>query len=81
MMEAGLSARLAARQLGPSVLRRDVGTSGSERCHLNEDQAWDALERPVVKKTATSKNVPEISSFLDSRVEMNQVRVFACNSL
>ncbi|GFU08402.1 transposable element Tcb2 transposase [Trichonephila clavipes] len=31
-----------------------VGTSGSERCPLHEDQAQDALERPVVKKTATS---------------------------
>ncbi|GFU97951.1 uncharacterized protein TNCV_2435151 [Trichonephila clavipes] len=42
------------------VLRYDeldllgVGTSGSERCHLHEDQAQDALDRPVVDKTTTS---------------------------
>ncbi|GFY20071.1 uncharacterized protein TNCV_2147641 [Trichonephila clavipes] len=29
-------------------------TSESERCHLHEDQTQDALDRPVVKKTATS---------------------------
>ncbi|GFT48364.1 transposable element Tcb1 transposase [Trichonephila clavipes] len=28
----------------------DVGTSGSERCHLHEDQAEDILDRPVVEK-------------------------------
>ncbi|GFW61189.1 transposable element Tcb1 transposase [Trichonephila clavipes] len=28
-------------------------TSGSERCHLHEDQAQDALDRPVVEKTDT----------------------------
>ncbi|GFT08393.1 uncharacterized protein TNCV_2751291 [Trichonephila clavipes] len=32
-----------------------VGTSESERCHLHEDQALDALDRPVVQKIATPK--------------------------
>ncbi|GFX27331.1 uncharacterized protein TNCV_3341431 [Trichonephila clavipes] len=30
-----------------------VGTSGSERCHLHEDQAQNALDKPVVEKTTT----------------------------
>ncbi|GFU53664.1 hypothetical protein TNCV_1470681 [Trichonephila clavipes] len=29
-----------------------VETIGSERCHLHEDRAQDALDRPVVEKTA-----------------------------
>ncbi|GFV99983.1 transposable element Tcb2 transposase [Trichonephila clavipes] len=29
-------------------------TSKSERCHLHKDQAQDALDRPVINKTATS---------------------------
>ncbi|GFY14135.1 uncharacterized protein TNCV_3613241 [Trichonephila clavipes] len=33
-----------------------VGTSGSERCHLHEDQAQDTLDRPVVEKTTTSSD-------------------------
>ncbi|GFX48771.1 hypothetical protein TNCV_3479551 [Trichonephila clavipes] len=53
MMEAGWSARRVARQLGHSDC---VGTSGSERCHLYEDQAQDALDRPVVEKTTTSSH-------------------------
>ncbi|GFT06979.1 transposable element Tcb1 transposase [Trichonephila clavipes] len=39
---------------GNQSLFEGVETSGSERCHLHEDQAHDALDRPVVKKTATS---------------------------
>ncbi|GFS84836.1 transposable element Tcb1 transposase [Trichonephila clavipes] len=39
------------RQLGRSDC---VGTSGSERCHLHEDQAQDALDRPDIEKTTTS---------------------------
>ncbi|GFS59447.1 transposable element Tcb2 transposase [Trichonephila clavipes] len=31
-----------------------VGTSGSERCHLHDYQAQEALDRPVIEKTATS---------------------------
>ncbi|GFV63586.1 transposable element Tcb2 transposase [Trichonephila clavipes] len=31
-----------------------VGTSESERCHSHEDQAQDALNKPVVDKTTTS---------------------------
>ncbi|GFV68240.1 hypothetical protein TNCV_1875221 [Trichonephila clavipes] len=31
-----------------------VGTSESERCHSHENQAQDALDRPVVEQTATS---------------------------
>ncbi|GFV60112.1 transposable element Tcb1 transposase [Trichonephila clavipes] len=37
------------------VLRGGVGTSGSERGHLHEDQAQEAFDRPVVQKTATSR--------------------------
>ncbi|GFW84869.1 hypothetical protein TNCV_681571 [Trichonephila clavipes] len=52
----GLSARRVARQLDRSdSVVRSVGTSESERCHLHEDQAQDALDRPVVEKTVTSK--------------------------
>ncbi|GFW91190.1 transposable element Tcb2 transposase [Trichonephila clavipes] len=51
IMEARWSARRVARQLGHSDC---VEISGSERCHLHEDQAQDTLDRPVVKKTATS---------------------------
>ncbi|GFX85546.1 transposable element Tcb1 transposase [Trichonephila clavipes] len=35
-------------------LQGGVGTCGFERCHLHEDQARNALDRPVVKKTAPS---------------------------
>ncbi|GFY06707.1 uncharacterized protein TNCV_3525631 [Trichonephila clavipes] len=53
--EAGWSARRVARQLGRyDCVVRSVGTSGSERCHLNEDNTQGALDRPVVEKTATS---------------------------
>ncbi|GFT58396.1 transposable element Tcb1 transposase [Trichonephila clavipes] len=51
MMEAGWSARRVARLLGRSDC---VVTSGSERCHLHENQAQDALDRSFVEKTATS---------------------------
>ncbi|GFT84842.1 transposable element Tcb2 transposase [Trichonephila clavipes] len=34
-------------------MQRGVGISGSERCHLRKDQAQNALDRPVVEKTAT----------------------------
>ncbi|GFU07996.1 g_PROTEIN_RECEP_F1_2 domain-containing protein [Trichonephila clavipes] len=39
-----------------STLQRGVGTSGSERCHLHEDQVQDAFDRPVIEKTATSSD-------------------------
>ncbi|GFY34250.1 uncharacterized protein TNCV_2505531 [Trichonephila clavipes] len=44
-IEAGWSARRVARQLGRSncVVRR------CQRYHLHEDQAQDALDRPVVE--------------------------------
>ncbi|GFV83041.1 transposable element Tcb1 transposase [Trichonephila clavipes] len=53
MMEDGWSARRVARQLGSSdcALRR---CWGSERCHLHEDQAQDALDRLVIEKIDTS---------------------------
>ncbi|GFW96218.1 transposable element Tcb1 transposase [Trichonephila clavipes] len=35
-------------------VRGSVGTSGSERCHLHEDQAQDTLDSPVIQKTTTS---------------------------
>ncbi|GFV12622.1 transposable element Tcb2 transposase [Trichonephila clavipes] len=50
-METGCSARRVSRQLGHSDC---VENSGSERCHLHEDQAQDAIDRPVVKKTPSS---------------------------
>ncbi|GFX22654.1 transposable element Tcb2 transposase [Trichonephila clavipes] len=54
MMEAGWSARRVARLLGRSdCVVKKYGTSGSKRCHLHEDQAQDALDRPVIEKTAT----------------------------
>ncbi|GFU32925.1 hypothetical protein TNCV_4155241 [Trichonephila clavipes] len=53
-MEAGWSARRVARQLGRSDC---VETSGSERSHLHEDQAQDALDRSVVEKTTTSEEM------------------------
>ncbi|GFX40042.1 transposable element Tcb1 transposase [Trichonephila clavipes] len=60
MMEAGWSVKLVARHLGHSdcVVKR----SRSERCHLHEDQAQDALDRPsrrglLVEKTTTSFNL------------------------
>ncbi|GFX77034.1 transposable element Tcb1 transposase [Trichonephila clavipes] len=37
--------------------QRDVGTSGFERCDLHEDQAHDALDRPVVEKIIASFNL------------------------
>ncbi|GFV07363.1 transposable element Tcb1 transposase [Trichonephila clavipes] len=53
MMEAGWSAKRVAHQLGHSncVLRGGVGTSGSERCHSQESQAQDTLDRPVAHET------------------------------
>ncbi|GFV67967.1 transposable element Tcb1 transposase [Trichonephila clavipes] len=54
LREIGWSARRVASQLGRSdCVLRFVGTSGPERCHLHEDQVQDALDRPVVEKTAT----------------------------
>ncbi|GFU95001.1 transposable element Tcb1 transposase [Trichonephila clavipes] len=51
-MEAGWSARRVAHQLGRSdcVVRRCW-----VQCHLHEDLAQDALDRPVIEKTATSR--------------------------
>ncbi|GFV61196.1 uncharacterized protein TNCV_499881 [Trichonephila clavipes] len=57
MMEAGCSGRRVSRELGRSdcVVRRCWDQwIRSERCYLHENQAQDALDRPVVKKTATS---------------------------
>ncbi|PRD26657.1 UNVERIFIED_CONTAM: hypothetical protein NCL1_37573 [Trichonephila clavipes] len=54
LMEAGWSARRVARQLSRTDCDvRGVGTSGSERCHLHEEQAQDTLDRSVVEKTTT----------------------------
>ncbi|GFV72616.1 uncharacterized protein TNCV_2602231 [Trichonephila clavipes] len=60
-MEAGLSARQVARQLGCSD---GVGPSRSERCHLHADQAQDTLDRPVVEKTATLQEMHAYSQLL-----------------
>ncbi|GFV30262.1 uncharacterized protein TNCV_97371 [Trichonephila clavipes] len=47
------------------------GTNGSERCHLHEEQAQDALDRPVVEKTATSDE-----SRFNLSSDNNRVRVW-----
>ncbi|GFY01103.1 transposable element Tcb1 transposase [Trichonephila clavipes] len=67
MMETGWSARRVARQL---YLFDCVGTSGSEICHLHEDQAQDALDRPVVERTATSDEYRFNLSSDDNRVRV-----------
>ncbi|GFV94733.1 hypothetical protein TNCV_3864561 [Trichonephila clavipes] len=38
--------------------------SGSERCQLHEDYAQDALDRSVVEKIATSKEIHTYSQLL-----------------
>ncbi|GFT65198.1 transposable element Tcb1 transposase [Trichonephila clavipes] len=68
MMVAGWSTRRVALQLGLSDC---VGTSGSERCHLHQDQVQDALDRPVIEKTATSDE-----SRFNLKSEDNRVRVW-----
>ncbi|GFV74459.1 uncharacterized protein TNCV_5129011 [Trichonephila clavipes] len=60
-MEARWSARRVTRQLGRSDC---VVTSGSKRCHLCEDQAQDALDRPIVKKTTALKEMHACSQLL-----------------
>ncbi|GFU17990.1 hypothetical protein TNCV_3393471 [Trichonephila clavipes] len=37
-----------------NVLQGAVGTSRAERSPLNDDQAQDALDRPIVEETVTS---------------------------
>ncbi|GFU71468.1 hypothetical protein TNCV_2378551 [Trichonephila clavipes] len=39
-----------------ALIMGGVGTSESERCHLNEDKVQDALGRPVVEKTVPSSD-------------------------
>ncbi|GFX82353.1 transposable element Tcb1 transposase [Trichonephila clavipes] len=67
IMEAEWSSRRVSRHLGLTdyVVRR---ISGSERCHLHEGQARNALDRPVVEKTATSSDDNRVR-VLRSRVE------------
>ncbi|GFX02007.1 transposable element Tcb2 transposase [Trichonephila clavipes] len=48
------TASRVARQLGRSdYVARSCWDSGSERCHLHEDQAQDTLDRPVNEKKGT----------------------------
>ncbi|GFW46668.1 transposable element Tcb1 transposase [Trichonephila clavipes] len=68
MVETGWSVRRVARQLGRSDC---VGTSGSERCYLHEDQAQDALDRPVVEKTATSSDDNRVLVWRSSGERLN----------
>ncbi|GFU42089.1 hypothetical protein TNCV_3197441 [Trichonephila clavipes] len=63
-------ASIKTRHAALIVLVGGVGTSGSERCHLHEDQTQDSLDRPVVAKTATSFNL----SSDDIRVRMRRPR-------
>ncbi|GFS79161.1 transposable element Tcb1 transposase [Trichonephila clavipes] len=51
MIESGWSARRVVRQLGHSDCV--VRTSGSDLCHLHENQVQNTLDRPV-NETATS---------------------------
>ncbi|GFS82148.1 transposable element Tcb1 transposase [Trichonephila clavipes] len=39
-------------------------TSGSDRCHLHEGQAYDALDRPVTEKITTSYEMHAYSQLL-----------------
>ncbi|GFX77071.1 uncharacterized protein TNCV_1072711 [Trichonephila clavipes] len=59
--EKGLSNKSKKRSCsepGTNIRKKgDVGTSGSERCHLHEDQAKDTHVTPVVEKTATLFNL------------------------
>ncbi|GFU85874.1 transposable element Tc3 transposase [Trichonephila clavipes] len=48
--------RASRGSLMPEIILKCVGTSGSERCHLHEDQAQTVLDTPVVEKTATSSH-------------------------
>ncbi|GFW69626.1 transposable element Tcb2 transposase [Trichonephila clavipes] len=50
--------------LAQFVVQGGVGTSGSVRRHLHEDQAQDALDRPVVAKTVTSYEMHAYSQLL-----------------
>ncbi|GFY26159.1 transposable element Tcb2 transposase [Trichonephila clavipes] len=52
--ESGISFSAAPYRRIP-IAAGGVGTSGSERCHLHEDQAQNALDRPVVEKTTNLK--------------------------
>ncbi|GFU59017.1 transposable element Tcb2 transposase [Trichonephila clavipes] len=47
-----------------------IGTSGSEICHLHEDQTQDALDRPVVEKTTISDESRFNLSSDDNRVRV-----------
>ncbi|GFU52121.1 HTH_Tnp_Tc3_2 domain-containing protein [Trichonephila clavipes] len=50
-----------------------VGTRGSERCHLHENDAQDALDRPVVEKTAKSSEMHAYNQLLSSAAIQAQV--------
>ncbi|GFV36630.1 hypothetical protein TNCV_104511 [Trichonephila clavipes] len=67
MMEAGWSARRVACQLGQ--YDGVVGTSGSERCHLHEDQAQDALDKPVVEKKSLRKKCTRTANCFINRYQ------------
>ncbi|GFX01463.1 transposable element Tcb1 transposase [Trichonephila clavipes] len=60
-MQCNCALRIAGRERLTSFFVEyktgGVGTRGSDRCHLYEDQAQDALNRSVVEKTATSAPV------------------------
>ncbi|GFW43221.1 transposable element Tcb2 transposase [Trichonephila clavipes] len=46
--------------------KRGVGTSGSERCHLHEDQAQDALDKPLVEKSTATTSAPITCAAFDA---------------
>ncbi|GFW41105.1 transposable element Tcb2 transposase [Trichonephila clavipes] len=69
MMEAGWTARRVGCHLGLSHCVVS-GTSGSERHHLHENQAQDALDGPVVEKTNASDESRFIISSDDNRARV-----------
>ncbi|GFX24135.1 HTH_Tnp_Tc3_2 domain-containing protein [Trichonephila clavipes] len=83
MMEAGWSARRVARQLDHSdcVVRRWIKTSGSDRCHLHEDQAHDESSRRSphrnarVQPTASSAAIQaQVAPSLEAPVSSRTIR-------
>ncbi|GFT64250.1 hypothetical protein TNCV_5134191 [Trichonephila clavipes] len=58
----------------PIRVKGGVGTSRSERCHLNEDHAQDSLDRLVVEKTATSD---EAHFWLNGYINKQNCRIWS----
>ncbi|GFX88927.1 transposable element Tcb2 transposase [Trichonephila clavipes] len=87
MIEAGWSARRVARLLGHSVLLGGVATSGSERCHLQEDQAQNSFRqtscredrhiviKPLAQPTASSAAIQaQVAPSLGAHLSSRTIR-------